>query len=341
MNSETARESGRGPDGSKILGGTIEGPNRTGGSTECQVELPEDASLLTLRISLWHGGEMQHGKGIHSPRKGGTIKVYFNDKLAHTITCVHRGKYDDYWPDPRAELGGHMPKIDLAGLGIQGRQLKIRFVASPGTCMDLRSINITPNLAARIAGGQAIVVGPADFRQKQGKVHFEDDLSFLIVGGGKESVDPRGGTIACSVSLPQGVDTARLTIEHGDRNQFGHGIHSTREGGTLKITANGNTVHTFACNRKVRELPDWWPENTAKLAHEVPIDLRELRINNNSLTIEFEASPGTVMNVRAVHIEPASGSRHARPLGHEPPTRSPIWEPQNGIDLPAPPPRPR
>jgi hypothetical protein len=52
--------------------------------------------------------------------------------------------YGDFWPEQQPELGRKLPEIDLAAKGIKGRSLKIKIVASPWTCMDLRSIEVEP-----------------------------------------------------------------------------------------------------------------------------------------------------------------------------------------------------
>lgn len=127
-----------------IIGGTTGGPHGRGGSASCQVELPEDVSKPKLRISVWHGTPSEFGKGIHSARQGGTVTFYVNDVPVHTIVCRHRGMYGDFWPEARPELGRQVPEIDLAAKGINGRTLTIKFVASPWTCMDLRSITVKP-----------------------------------------------------------------------------------------------------------------------------------------------------------------------------------------------------
>jgi hypothetical protein len=127
-----------------IVGGGPDGPHGRGGSASCRVALPEDASAIKLRVSVSHGMETEFGKGVHSPRQGGTVTVFINDIPVNTIACRHRGMYGDFWPEQQPELGRKLPEIDLAAKGIKGRSLKIKIVASPWTCMDLRSIEVEP-----------------------------------------------------------------------------------------------------------------------------------------------------------------------------------------------------
>ena len=127
------------PSRAMIIGGSRSGPHSRGGSASCEVRLPIDASATKLRISISHG-EMEHGKGIHSRRNGGTIKVYLNDKLVHTIVCKYRGMYGDYWPEPEPELGRDLPEIDLGSIGLKGKSLTFKIVTSPWTCIDVRGV---------------------------------------------------------------------------------------------------------------------------------------------------------------------------------------------------------
>jgi len=131
-------------NGVLIVGGGPDGPNGRGGSASCRMALPEDASAIKLRVSIWHGMETEFGKGVHSVRQGGTVTVYVNEIPVHTIVCRHRGMYGDFWPEQQPELGRNLPEIDLAAKGIKGRSLTIKIVASPWTCMDLRSIEVEP-----------------------------------------------------------------------------------------------------------------------------------------------------------------------------------------------------
>lgn len=131
-------------DGSIIIGGGVPGPHGGGGSAQCQVQLPDDASKLTLSISLWHGTPGQFGKGIHSRVRGGTASVYVNNVLVHTFTCQHQHKFGDWWPDPRPELGHSLPNFNAGAQRIRGRTVTIKITVSPWTCMDLRALNVKP-----------------------------------------------------------------------------------------------------------------------------------------------------------------------------------------------------
>ncbi len=134
----------RWPDGCITIGGGPDGPHNRGGTAWCQVDLPVDASTLKLKMSIWHGLETQEGKGVHSRVAKGTVTVFVNDVQVHTIVCQHRHKFGDFWPEDRAELGRELPEMDLRIKGITGKSLTIKLVASPWTCMDLRTFNVKP-----------------------------------------------------------------------------------------------------------------------------------------------------------------------------------------------------
>lgn len=128
--------------GEMTIGGGPDGCNDQGGSAWCKITPPEDASALKLRLFIEHGTDQQYGKGLHSNRKNGAVTVFVNRTPVHTIVCKHEHMYDHYWPEPRAELGRELAEIDLASKGIRGDSLTIKITASPGTCMDLRSVKI-------------------------------------------------------------------------------------------------------------------------------------------------------------------------------------------------------
>ena len=318
---------GRGPGGAKIVGGSKTGPHGRGGSTSCQVTLSEEASLLKLRISIWHGDPGEYGKGMHSRRNGGTLNVYVNDKLAGKVTCAHRGLYGDYWPEPDPELGRIVPQINLRQLGIRKQQLTIRLETSAWTVMDLRSVNLTVDLASPVGD---IVVTPADFGRIYGDHHFEEDLSFLIVNGSKEHAGP-GGAVTCTVNVPEDTQSVGTYIEHGTPTQYGHGIHSTEDGGTLKVKINGKVVHTFICKKKIKAEPPlagFWPDAEGRLSHRITVDLKAKGITGGPLKIDFEASKGTVMNVRRLLVR-ADG-------GFSQPRQPTLMDPGEGDEFPRP-----
>lgn len=128
-----------------ILGGDRrDGPNVSGGAVSQEIELPQEASTLKLRVSFLHGGASDRGKGIHSKERGGTVTLYINREPVHTMVCQHFGMHGDYWPEPESLLIHRLPDIDLSAKGIRGRSVTIKIVASPQTCMDLERVTVVP-----------------------------------------------------------------------------------------------------------------------------------------------------------------------------------------------------
>jgi len=255
-------------------------------------------------IGIHHGMPGEHGKGIHSRQHGGTVTVYINKVAVHTFQCIHRHMYNDFWPDPEAELGHDLPLIDLAEKGIKGPKLTIMFRASPWTCMDLRSIHVSFPLPE--AGISGLVVSPQQFAPKTGH-WFSQDMSAMIVNGGPPGPNDSGGATSCKVALAEGVDRVTIFINHG--THYGQGIHSIERGGTLKVSINRVLVHTFTCEHRPQGLKDYYPKPQPALTQEVPVNLRAKGISGRELTITFEASPRTCMDIQSVRIAPESGAR--------------------------------
>ena len=125
-----------------IVGGGTRGPFTSGGAAACEIALPENTERVSLRIS----NGRHWGKGVHSVTRGGTVKIYINDQLVHTVVADTRGLYDDYWPRsfPAGSNAYHVPEIDLKKMGIRGPRVIVQFVAAAGTCMDVESVRLLP-----------------------------------------------------------------------------------------------------------------------------------------------------------------------------------------------------
>ena len=125
-----------------IVGGGTNGPFPGGGAAACKMALPENADRVGLRIS----NGRHWGKGIHSVTRGGTVKIYMNDQLVHTIVADTRGLYGDYWPRsaPAGSHAYHVPAIDLKKLGVRGPWVIVKLVAGAGTCVDVDSVRLLP-----------------------------------------------------------------------------------------------------------------------------------------------------------------------------------------------------
>ena len=50
----------------------------------------------------------------------------------------------DWWPEPQAELGHTLPIVDFEAEGIAGQSVDIEIRVAPGTCMNLKSLSVTP-----------------------------------------------------------------------------------------------------------------------------------------------------------------------------------------------------
>jgi len=123
-----------------IVGGSTRGPFPTGGAAACKIALPEHADRVSLHISNGH----HWGKGVHSAARGGTLKIYMNDRLVHTIVADTRGLYGDYWPRrfPAGSNAYHVAEIDLEKMGVQGPWVIVKLVAGASTCMDVESVRL-------------------------------------------------------------------------------------------------------------------------------------------------------------------------------------------------------
>ena len=90
-------------------------------------------------------GQKWRGKGIHSTKPNGTVDIYANDVLVHTIVCDTLGEYGDYWPKkaPVGRPSYATGTIDVSGQGISGPTLAIKIVASPHTAVDINRIEMS------------------------------------------------------------------------------------------------------------------------------------------------------------------------------------------------------
>jgi len=125
-----------------IVGGSTRGPFTSGGAAACKIALAENTDRVSLRISNGH----HWGKGVHSTTRGGTLKIYMNDQLVHTVVADTRGLYGDYWPRsfPAGSNAYHVPEIDLKKMGVRGPWVIVKLVAGGGTCMDVESVRLLP-----------------------------------------------------------------------------------------------------------------------------------------------------------------------------------------------------
>jgi len=125
-----------------IVGGSTRGPFTSGGAAACKIALPENADRVSLHVS----NGRHWGKGVHSGTRGGTLKIYMNDQLVHTIVADTRGLYGDYWPRrfPAGSNAYHVPEIDLEKMGVRGPWVIVKLVAGAGTCMDVESVRVLP-----------------------------------------------------------------------------------------------------------------------------------------------------------------------------------------------------
>jgi len=128
-------------DGSVIVGGGPNGPHGREGSARCRIKLPQDVS--SVEISICHGTPRQLGHGYHG-KLGGKATVYVAGTPVHTMECKHIGMFGDWWPEPQPELGHTLPTVDLGTKGIAGQSVDIQIRVSAGTCMNLRSLSVTP-----------------------------------------------------------------------------------------------------------------------------------------------------------------------------------------------------
>lgn len=294
-------------EGGIIVGGGGRGPHGGRGSASCTVELPEDLSARKIVIGLHHGMPGEHGKGIHSKRSGGIVTISINNVVVHTFTCRNRipppAGHNDFWPERLPHLGHDLPLIDLDAKGIKGRKLTIKFDSSPWTCMDLRSISVTPALSGEVGSG-GLVVAPAQFPASPA-IWFNRDKTVMILNGKPDGPNDTAGSGACKVTVPEGVNRVTIFISHG--TQYGQGIHSALRGGTLKVSINGVLVQTFTCASSAEKLNDYYPESPPKLNHQISVDLRAKRIEGRELNIKFEVSAKTCMDFQSMRIAPEFG----------------------------------
>ena len=89
-----------------------------------------------LSLTIYTNGQKWYSKGIHSTRQDGTVDIYVDDVLVHTIVCDTRGEYGDYWPKkaPAGRSSYATGTIDVSGRGISGTTtLVIKITASSHT----------------------------------------------------------------------------------------------------------------------------------------------------------------------------------------------------------------
>lgn len=127
-----------------IVGGTVRGPSANGGQAQWTITT-EAGQVSKLSVTIYTNGEKWRGKGIHSTRQNGTVDIYVNGVLVHTIVCDTRGEYDDYWPKkaPVSLPSYTTGTIDVSGQGISGPTLSIKIVASPYTAVDINRIKMS------------------------------------------------------------------------------------------------------------------------------------------------------------------------------------------------------
>lgn len=144
---EVQDQTGTTPDvkgGVLIVGGSVKGPSGSGGQAEWTITT-EASQVDRLSFVITTNGEKWYGKGIHSTKQNGTVDIYVNNMLVHTIVCDTRGAYGDYWPQ-KALVGSSAydtGTIDVSGRGINGPILTIKIVASPYTALDINRIKIS------------------------------------------------------------------------------------------------------------------------------------------------------------------------------------------------------
>lgn len=127
-----------------ILGGSVMGPSGRGGQAQWAISTGA-GQVNELTVTIFTNGQRWRGKGIHSTRPNGTVDIYVNNTLVHTIVCNNRGAYEDYWPQnapvgsPAYETG----TIDVSGQGISGPILALKIITSPYTALDINKIKIS------------------------------------------------------------------------------------------------------------------------------------------------------------------------------------------------------
>lgn len=129
-----------------IIGGNVNGPSDAGGEATWTLDVGSKP-ITQLSFSILTQGARYRGKGIHATQSGGAVDIYVNEVLVHTIACTELGGYNDYWP-ATAPIGSNSYTsglIDVAGRGIQGPTLRIKFVAHPYTAIDINALEVTVN----------------------------------------------------------------------------------------------------------------------------------------------------------------------------------------------------
>ncbi len=126
-----------------IIGGSVEGPTGAGGQAAWTATAAA-RQVDKLALTIYTNGARWYGKGIHSTQTGGTVGIYVNDVLIHTITCDRRGAYGDYWPaqTPAGQAAYATGAIEVADLGISGPTLTVKIVAGPYTAVDVNRIEV-------------------------------------------------------------------------------------------------------------------------------------------------------------------------------------------------------
>ncbi|MBL7182900.1 MAG: hypothetical protein ISS50_00455 [Anaerolineae bacterium] len=127
-----------------IVGGCVKGPSADGGQAQWTLTT-KAGQVHKLSLTIYTNGQKWRGKGIHSTLQGGTVDIYINDVLVHTIVCDTLGEYGDYWPKkaPVGRPSYATGTIDVSGRGISGPTLTIKIVTSPHAAVDINRIEMS------------------------------------------------------------------------------------------------------------------------------------------------------------------------------------------------------
>jgi hypothetical protein len=126
-----------------IIGGTVTGPS---GGGEASWTIPTSLTQINrLSLIICMNGDRHWGKGIHSNIPNGSVEIFVNDTLVHTITSTVKGEYGDYWPSnsPAGSKFYDTGQVDVSAMNIKGPSLVLKIKASPGTVLDVNGLKLS------------------------------------------------------------------------------------------------------------------------------------------------------------------------------------------------------
>jgi hypothetical protein len=298
-----------------LIGGTSRGPSADGGEAMWTLTL-QDGPVNQVQITLWTNGE-RWGKGIHSLGQDGTVSLYLDDQLVHTIVCDTLGEFSNYWP-ASAPVGSPAYVTDTITLAEPvGPDLTFRIVAEPGTAIDINQVEIEaavippPPTPAGLTGTPSEPVSYElswqDAQPVSGTNTRDPAGDVLLIGGTTQGPSADGGEAMWTLTLQDGpVNQVQITLWTNGELYWGKGIHSLDQDGTVSLYLGEQLVHTIVCDT-LGEFNNYWPASAPVGSSTYVTDTITLAEPvGPDLTFRIVAEPGTSMDISKIQLTLAS-----------------------------------